>query len=67
MLPTLAVGLSVVLLVAVQLQPSSGKTTSVVQVFPYTTGTLNTTYDALQNYVFVQQEACPGDELIFTT
>jgi hypothetical protein len=36
-------------------------------VFPYTSGTLSNTSDATQNTVLVQQEACRGDKLHFTT
>ncbi|KAJ1386869.1 hypothetical protein B484DRAFT_440228, partial [Ochromonadaceae sp. CCMP2298] len=35
--------------------------------FPYTTGTLTNTNDALQNTVPVSQDACPGDVLQFST
>jgi hypothetical protein len=35
--------------------------------FPHTTCTLDNTNNALQNTVAVQQEACPGEQLVFST
>ncbi|KAJ1441720.1 hypothetical protein B484DRAFT_102333 [Ochromonadaceae sp. CCMP2298] len=40
---------------------------SFANVFPYITGTLTNTNNALQNTVPVQQTACPGDILFFST
>ncbi|KAJ1414994.1 hypothetical protein B484DRAFT_454676 [Ochromonadaceae sp. CCMP2298] len=61
MLPPLAVALSVALLAAVQLQPSSADT------FPHTTALLSDTDSAKQNYEEAAVWACPDDKLVFST
>jgi hypothetical protein len=46
---------------------SVAKQEASVNVFPYTTAMLHNTNYAQQNTVSVQQDACPGNRLVFTT
>ncbi|KAJ1418193.1 hypothetical protein B484DRAFT_400559 [Ochromonadaceae sp. CCMP2298] len=48
--------------------PTTGTSApTAVNVFPYTTGTLTDTNNALQNTVPVQQSACAGESFVFST
>jgi hypothetical protein len=48
-------------------QPTAQPSAPSANVFPYTTGTLTNTDSASQNYVSLQQYACPGDFFTFST